>query len=112
MRMIQRHFCQIGTADIMAKRTLLPCQKTRIRFRRCLPMQTNMTFVVPQGGNTGFMGGATPDASGHTILLSLRRMNKIRQIDKQNMSMTVEAGCILQTFRTRRVMLVFIFRLI
>ena len=34
-----------------------------------------------------------------TILLSLRRMNKIRQIDKQNMSMTVEAGCILQTLQ-------------
>ena len=52
--------------------------------------------VVPQGGNTGFMGGATPDATGNTILLSLRRMNTIREIDAQNMSMTVEAGCILQ----------------
>lgn len=52
--------------------------------------------VVPQGGNTGFMGGATPDAQGNTILLSLRRMNRIRDIDAQNMSMTVEAGCILQ----------------
>lgn len=52
--------------------------------------------VVPQGGNTGFMGGATPDAEGRTILLSLRRMNRIREIDPQNMSMTVEAGCILQ----------------
>ena len=40
-------------------------------------------IVVPQGGNTGFMGGATPDASGQTILLSLRRMNKIRQIDNR-----------------------------
>ena len=61
----------------------------------------NNIIVVPQGGNTGFMGGATPDASGHTILLSLRRMNKIRQIDKQNMSMTVEAGCILQTLQDK-----------
>ena len=52
--------------------------------------------VVPQGGNTGFMGGATPDEMGNTILLSLRRMNTIREIDAQNMSMTVEAGCILQ----------------
>jgi FAD/FMN-containing dehydrogenase len=52
--------------------------------------------VVPQGGNTGFMGGATPDETGNTILLSLRRMNTIREIDAQNMSMTVEAGCILQ----------------
>lgn len=53
--------------------------------------------VVPQGGNTGFMGGATPDSKGHTILLSLRRMNRIRDIDATNMSMTVEAGCVLQT---------------
>jgi FAD/FMN-containing dehydrogenase len=52
--------------------------------------------VVPQGGNTGFMGGATPDETGNTILLSLRRMNAIREINPQNMSMTVEAGCILQ----------------
>ena len=53
--------------------------------------------VVPQGGNTGFMGGATPDSKGHTILLSLRRMNRIHDIDATNMSMTVEAGCVLQT---------------
>jgi len=53
--------------------------------------------VVPQGGNTGFMGGATPDADGHSILLSLRRMNRIREIDATNMSMTVEAGCVLQS---------------
>ena len=48
--------------------------------------------VVPQGGNTGFMGGATPDDAGNSILLSLRRMNRIREIDATNMSMTVEAG--------------------
>ena len=53
--------------------------------------------VVPQGGNTGFMGGATPDTKGNSILLSLRRMTRIREIDSTNMSMTVEAGCILKT---------------
>ena len=42
------------------------------------------------------MGAATPDDNGNTIMLSLRRMNKIREIDQTNMSMTVEAGCILQ----------------
>ena len=55
--------------------------------------------VVPQGGNTGFMGGATPDETGDTILLSLRRMNKVRDFDTKNMSMTVEAGCILQNLQ-------------
>ncbi len=53
--------------------------------------------VVPQGGNTSFVGGATPDAQGNSIVLSLSRMNRIREIDPDNMSMTVEAGCILQT---------------
>ena len=57
----------------------------------------NDIVVVPQGGNTGFMGAATPDADGRTILLSLRRMNRIREIDATNMSMTVEAGCVLQS---------------
>ena len=61
----------------------------------------NNVIVVPQGGNTGFMGGATPDDTGHSIVLSLKRMNKIREIDSQNMSMTVEAGCVLQNLQDR-----------
>src|SRR5271167_1742833 len=46
--------------------------------------------VVPHGGNTGYCGGATPDASGTEIVLSLRRLNRIRQIDPANYSMIVE----------------------
>ncbi len=51
--------------------------------------------VVPQGGNTGMCGGAVPDGSGTQILLSMHRMRRIRSVDAQNFSMTVEAGCIL-----------------
>jgi FAD/FMN-containing dehydrogenase len=51
--------------------------------------------VVPHGGNTGYCGGATPDESGSQIVLSLRRLNRIRQIDAANYSMIVEAGCTL-----------------
>lgn len=51
--------------------------------------------VVPQGGNTGLCGGAAPDASGHQLLLSLRRMNRIRELDSENHTLTAEAGCIL-----------------
>ena len=47
------------------------------------------------------MGGATPDDTGQSIVLSLKRMNKIRKIDSQNMSMTVEAGCVLQNLQDR-----------
>src|SRR6202051_2536964 len=51
--------------------------------------------VVPHGGNTGYCGGATPDEAGSQIVLSLRRLNRIRQIDAANYSMIVEAGCTL-----------------
>ena len=57
--------------------------------------ETN-TPIVPQGGNTGMVGGSVPDNSGAAIVLSLKRMNRIREIDLANNAMTVEAGCILQ----------------
>jgi FAD/FMN-containing dehydrogenase len=53
--------------------------------------------LVPQGGNTGLAGGATPDASGRQVLLSLRRLNRIRAIDPVGMTIAAEAGCILKT---------------
>src|SRR5574337_1232538 len=52
--------------------------------------------VVPQGGNTGLCGGATPDESGRAVVLLTTRLNRIRAIDTENDTMTVEAGCILQ----------------
>jgi FAD/FMN-containing dehydrogenase len=51
--------------------------------------------VVPQGGNTSYCGGATPDESGRQLLLSLRRLNRIRAVDADNFSLTAEAGCVL-----------------
>ncbi len=54
------------------------------------------TPVVPQGGNTGLCGGATPDDSGRAVILSLQRMRRVRGIDTANDTMEVEAGCILQ----------------
>jgi FAD/FMN-containing dehydrogenase len=53
--------------------------------------------VVPQGGNTGLCGGATPDDSGRAVVVSLTRMNKVRSIDVDNDTMTVDAGCTLQS---------------
>src|SRR5690606_8170802 len=52
--------------------------------------------MVPQGGNTGLCGGATPDSSGQAVVISMARMNKIRSVDTHNDTMVVEAGCILQ----------------
>ncbi|HUH40072.1 MAG TPA: FAD-binding oxidoreductase [Castellaniella sp.] len=53
--------------------------------------------IVPQGGNTGLCGGATPDSSGQAVVLSLLRLNRIRSMDLDNDTMEVEAGCVLQT---------------
>jgi len=55
------------------------------------------TPIVPQGGNTGMVVGSTPDASGTQVVLSLTRMNAVRAIDGDNLTMTVEAGCVLQS---------------
>ncbi len=51
--------------------------------------------IVPQGGNTSTCGGATPDASGRQLLLNLRRLRAVRNIDTDNNSLTVEAGLTL-----------------
>jgi FAD/FMN-containing dehydrogenase len=61
------------------------------------------TGIVPQGGNTSLCGAATPDASGTQIVLNLSRMNRIRAVDVQNNTMTVEAGCILATLQNAAV---------
>ena len=51
--------------------------------------------IVPQGGNTGQCGGATPDDGGTAIVLSLTRMNRVRAVDRDNATLTVEAGVTL-----------------
>lgn len=56
--------------------------------------------IVPQGGNTGLVQGSVPDQTGTAVVLSLRRLNHVRQIDVANLTMTVEAGCTLQQLQT------------
>ncbi|MBM3644607.1 MAG: FAD-binding oxidoreductase [Alphaproteobacteria bacterium] len=55
--------------------------------------------IVPQAGNTGLMGGATPYATHTGIVLSVQRMNRVLAVDPVGYSMTVEAGCVLQTLQ-------------
>ncbi len=52
--------------------------------------------MVPQGGNTSLSVGSTPDTSGREVVISLTRMNAMRALDRDNLTLTVEAGCILQ----------------
>jgi FAD/FMN-containing dehydrogenase len=56
--------------------------------------------LVPQGGNTGMVGGATPPADGSALLLSLRRMNRIRALSPVSNLAVAEAGVILADLRT------------
>ena len=55
----------------------------------------NRIGIVPQGGNTSYCGGATPDASGTQIVLALRRMQRIRKVEPLDYAITVESGCVL-----------------
>ena len=55
--------------------------------------------IVPQGGNTGLAVGSVPDDSGTQVVLSLRRMDAVRAIDAANLTITVEAGGILQNLQ-------------
>lgn len=52
--------------------------------------------IVPQGGNTGLVVGSVPDDTGTQVVLSLTRMNRVRAIDAANLTITVDAGCVLQ----------------
>ena len=51
--------------------------------------------VVPQGGNTGLVGGSVPTGARRELVLSLGRLNRIRSLDPLNNTATVEAGCVL-----------------
>jgi FAD/FMN-containing dehydrogenase len=73
----------VAPADVAAvSRVLAFCNEHRIG-------------VVPQGGNTSYCGGATPDSSSSQVLLSLARLNRVRAIDTANYTLTAEAGCVL-----------------
>jgi FAD/FMN-containing dehydrogenase len=61
--------------------------------RACVAAGVAGVPMVPQGGNTGLCGGATPQ--GGEVVVNLRRMNRIRGIDADNNSITVDAGCTL-----------------
>src|SRR3954471_11242730 len=53
--------------------------------------------LVPQGGNTSMVGGATPDEGGRQVVVSMARLNRIREIDALDMTMTAEAGLVLKS---------------
>jgi FAD/FMN-containing dehydrogenase len=77
-----------------ARAVLLPADPAQVAalVRLC---GVHRVPVVPQGGRTGLVIGSVPDESGRAVVLSLRRLNRIRAVDPVNRTMTVDAGCIL-----------------
>ena len=77
-----------------AQAVVLPCNTSEVAaiVDACCELKVP---IVPQGGNTGLAGGATPDTSGASIVLSLKRLNRVREVDTTNGTITVEAGCVL-----------------
>jgi len=67
--------------------------------------------IVPQGGNTGLVVGSVPDDSGTQVVLSLTRMNRVRALDPANLTITVEAGCVLQAVQDSATQAGFLFPL-
>ncbi len=60
---------------------------------------TAQVSLVPQGGNTGLVVGSIPDGTGQQVVLSLQRLRSVREMDPANLTITVEAGCILQSLQ-------------
>ncbi len=77
-----------------AHAVVLPASTTQVAdvLRLC---HAERISVVPQGGNTGYCGGATPDASGNSIVLGMRRMNRVLRVDAANFALIAQAGCTL-----------------
>jgi FAD/FMN-containing dehydrogenase len=76
--------------------------------KACLAARVSL---VPQGGNTGLVVGSTPDDSGTQIVLSLQRLRAVREIDSANLTITVEAGCVLQHLQEAALQAGFLFPL-
>ena len=85
---------RIGTASVVVRPATV--EETSRVVKLCYE---HGIAIVPQAGNTGLMGGATPWPTHQGIVLSVGRMNKVLEVDSVGYSMTVEAGCILQTLQ-------------
>src|SRR5918996_5068770 len=84
-----------GTARGRSQLLLRPADTQQVAALLALCHEAGVP-VVPQGGNTGLVGGGVPDDSGAMVVLSLGRLNRIRAVDPLNDTITVEAGCVLQ----------------
>ena len=86
-----RHLYAGRTEAVLRPRTVEAVQQIVTALTAC------GVGIVPQGGNTSYCTAATPSRDGKEIVVSLERLNKVREIDPGNLSMTVDAGCVLRS---------------
>lgn len=93
-------FCRDWHGDVISDAVAVLCPRTSAdvvqAVRACRELGLS---IIPQGGNTGLVLGAIPERPDNQVILSLGKMNKIRNIDTDNFSAIVEAGCILSTMK-------------
>lgn len=94
-RLVENRGLYKGNSPLLLK----PANTAEVSAIMKLASETG-TAIVPQTGNTGLVGGQTPRADGHDVILSLERMNRIRDIDAIANVMVVDAGCILADVHT------------
>ncbi|RCL00450.1 MAG: FAD/FMN-containing dehydrogenase [Candidatus Tokpelaia sp. JSC085] len=89
-----------GLYNGCTKLVLLPGNTAEVSAAMALAMETR-TPIVPQGGNTGLVGGQQPNKNGNQVIISLKRLNHIRSIDPKSRVVLVEAGVILETLQKK-----------
>lgn len=90
-RLVENRGLYKGSSPLLLK----PANTAEVSAIMKLASETG-TAIVPQTGNTGLVGGQTPRSGSDDVILSLERMNKIRDIDPVGNTMVVDAGCILE----------------
>ena len=91
-------YCKSWSGEWVGRVPLVVCPASQGEVSEIVQLCAEAAVpLVPQGGNTGLTGASQPHNDNSEILLSLSRMNRIRTIDTENNTITVEAGCVLQT---------------
>lgn len=97
-----RPYCRDWHGDVQSDAVAVLRPRNTTEVQACVKASASLGLaVVPQGGNTGLVLGATPDAPATQVVVSLERMTGIRSLDADNFSAVVEAGAVLETIKDR-----------
>lgn len=93
----QARYCRDWSGDYLGTPALVLRPRSTAEVARVVKACAAARLpIVPQGGHTGLVGGATPKPGGKEVIVSFERLNTVRSVDPLNYSMVVEAGCVLQ----------------